>query len=232
MTVNFAHCLFEQSGTFKRAFEDLGIHARDYDIENRFEQTDWRGDLFAEIENAFKGKPSIFDYVAANDLLLVFFPCTYFCENNMLFFMGANVNYRGLTQSDKVLRILQRADERHACYVRLLELCYVCESRGLRAIIENPYNAHHYLRFNFPYKPAVIDMNRRRSGDFFPKPTQYIFVNCTPAGKRSVQMDKERRFVRKERGINRSLISYDYAHNFICDHILGIESGHTEPTLF
>ena len=33
-------------------------------------------------------------------------------------------------------------------------------------------------------------------------------------------------------GIDRSLISPDYAHNFICDHILGIDSGHTQPTLF
>lgn len=27
-------------------------------------------------------------------------------------------------------------------------------------------------------------------------------------------------------------ISPDYAHNFICDHILGIDCGHTQPTLF
>ena len=42
----------------------------------------------------------------------------------------------------------------------------------------------------------------------------------------------EMRFVEDNYGIDRSLISPDYAHNFICDHILGKESGHTIPTLF
>lgn len=32
--------------------------------------------------------------------------------------------------------------------------------------------------------------------------------------------------------IDRSMISADYAHNFICDNILGIDSGNTMPTLF
>ena len=75
-------------------------------------------------------------------------------------------------------------------------------------------------------------MNRRVKGDYFKKPTQYLFVNCEPTGKKSVQMDKEMRFVNDYRGIDCSLISPDYAHNFICDYILGIDSGHTLPTLF
>lgn len=48
----------------------------------------------------------------------------------------------------------------------------------------------------------------------------------------SVQMDKPIEYVMDTEGIERSLISPDYAHNFICDHILGIESGHSQPTLF
>lgn len=79
---------------------------------------------------------------------------------------------------------------------------------------------------------ASKNMNRRRSGDYFRKPTQYLFINCEPAGKMSVQLDKPERFVEDHYGIDRSLISPDYAHNFICDHILGIKSGHTQPTLF
>lgn len=32
--------------------------------------------------------------------------------------------------------------------------------------------------------------------------------------------------------VERSMISPDYARNFICDHILGIDSGYTQPLLF
>lgn len=44
-----AHCLFEQSGTFKNEFKKLGIEAYDYDILNDYGQTDHIIDLFAEI---------------------------------------------------------------------------------------------------------------------------------------------------------------------------------------
>lgn len=44
-----AHCLFEQSGTFKGEFEKLGIEAYDYDIKNDYGKTDYLVDLFSEI---------------------------------------------------------------------------------------------------------------------------------------------------------------------------------------
>lgn len=44
-----AHCLFEQSGTFKNEFKKLGIEAYDYDILNDYGQTDYQIDLFHEI---------------------------------------------------------------------------------------------------------------------------------------------------------------------------------------
>ena len=44
-----AHCLFEQSGTFKNEFKKLGIEAYDYDILNDYGQTDYQIDLFEEI---------------------------------------------------------------------------------------------------------------------------------------------------------------------------------------
>ena len=44
-----AHCLFEQSGTFKNQFKSLGIEAFDYDIQKEFGETDYQIDLFAEI---------------------------------------------------------------------------------------------------------------------------------------------------------------------------------------
>lgn len=50
-----AHCLFEQSGTFKNEFRKLGIQAYDYDILNEFGETDYEIDLFGEIEQAYSG---------------------------------------------------------------------------------------------------------------------------------------------------------------------------------
>ena len=44
-----AHCLFEQSGTFKNEFKKLGVEAYDYDILNDYGQTDYVIDLFNEI---------------------------------------------------------------------------------------------------------------------------------------------------------------------------------------
>ena len=55
MKISKAHCLFEQSGTFKNEFIKLGIPAYDYDIQDNFGQTDFRNDLFREIETAFTG---------------------------------------------------------------------------------------------------------------------------------------------------------------------------------
>lgn len=49
------YLLFEQSGTFKNEFKKLGYEAFDADIQNNFGQTDFQIDLFAEIENAYRG---------------------------------------------------------------------------------------------------------------------------------------------------------------------------------
>lgn len=52
-----AHCLFEQSGTFKNEFKKLGIEAYDYDILNEYGQTDYQIDLYAEIRGGVRGSP-------------------------------------------------------------------------------------------------------------------------------------------------------------------------------
>lgn len=232
MTVNFAHCFFEQSGVFRDEFIKLGIPAKDYDLCDQFGETDWRGNLFSQINRAYMFQPSILDKIRPDDLIIAFFPCTYFCGHNEMFFSGTNYNYRQFTKATVIDKIIERAQLRNEYYVTLLKFCREIERRNLRAIIENPYNAHHYWRFNFPYKPAVIDMNRRLRGDYFKKPTQYLFINCSPSGKMSTQIDKPLEYIQEKQGIDRSLISPDYAHNFICDRILGIDSGHTQPTLF
>jgi hypothetical protein len=49
-----AHCLFEQSGTFKNEFKKMGFEAFDYDILNDYGQTDFQCDLYKEIRGGTK----------------------------------------------------------------------------------------------------------------------------------------------------------------------------------
>lgn len=49
-----AHCLFEQSGTFKNEFKKLGIEAFDYDILNDYGETDYQMDLYEEIRGGVR----------------------------------------------------------------------------------------------------------------------------------------------------------------------------------
>lgn len=50
-----AHCLFEQSGTFRDAFRKHGIPARCYDIRNDYGKTDVQIDIFQEIRDYMSG---------------------------------------------------------------------------------------------------------------------------------------------------------------------------------
>ena len=96
-------------------------------------------------------------------------------------------------------------------------------------IVENPYSPMHYLVNNFPVNPAIIDKNRMERGDYFEKPTQYFFINCKPTYGFTEQNDKVKQVVNsKQHGLRagicseeRSMISPDYARNFICDFIIG-----------
>ena len=234
------HCFFEQSGTFKREFIKLGIPAEDYDIQNNFGETDHTDDLFRAIEDAYRGGTSIFDSISKDDLIMAFFPCIYFCENNQLYFTGLHRNLAKLSAKEKADVIIKRSRDRQYLYELCLKLFATCDSRGLRLIVENPYATQHYLVGNFPYKAAVIDRNRAARGDYFKKPTQFWFVNCEPTFGQSFQTAVEHKSVSKsasafKAGIcseERSMLTSDYARNFICDFILGKQQDFTELTLF
>lgn len=147
------HCFFEQSGTFKNEFIKLGIPAEDYDIQNNFGQTDHTDDLFSEIEKAYDGKPSLFDGITGDDLVMAFFPCIYFSAvSQMLFGWGAK-NYRRLSAKDKADQIITRAENRTRFYKLLIKLYAVAEIRGIRLVIENPWSEQTYLKANFLTPP-------------------------------------------------------------------------------
>lgn len=234
------YCFFEQSGTFKNEFIKLGIPAEDYDIQNNFGQTDHQIDLFAEIEQAYRGWGSIFDKITQDDLIMAFFPCIYFCENNTMMFSGVHFNERNSTAEKIGTYVLERSKQRQRFYELILKMFLVAERKHLRMIVENPHSEHHYLHNNFPFSPKVIDKDRMRRGDYYVKPTAYWYLNCEPTFGESFQEPKEKKAIRssspsKKAGMcseERSLISPDYARNFICDFIIGKEQIHTLPTLF
>ena len=174
------HCMFEQSGTFKKEFRKLGYEAEDYDIQNNFGETDHVMDLFAEIDNAYDGKPSVFDSIGPDDLVMAFYPCIYFCATSQMAFFMSCINYRRLTDEQKISEILRRSANREEFYTRLIRFCGVAIKKGIRLIIENPWSEQTYLKANFIKVPDLVDMDRTVRGDFYMKPTAYWYWNCEP----------------------------------------------------
>ena len=175
------HLFFEQSGTFKNEFKKLGYEAYDYDIQNNFGETDYMIDLFAEIDNAYNCKPSIYDEIGGGDLIIAFFPCIYFTgSTNPCYFTLENYNYKSLSLDEKLDKMLERAKSREYFYELLIKMVGVCLKRGIKLVIENPFTTQHYLYNNFFKHPDIVDKNRTLRGDYFVKPTGYCFFNCKP----------------------------------------------------
>lgn len=234
------HCFFEQSGTFKNEFIKLGIPAADYDIQNNFGETDHVIDLFAEIEKAYGGGASVFDSISCDDLIMAFFPCIYFSALSQMMFSFNDINYRKLTMKEKTDAILERSRNREYFFSLAVKLLSLAHQRGIRLIMENPWSEQTFLKSNFVASPTIIDNNRMMRGDYFRKPTAYWFVNAEPTHGHTEQYDKKRKTIMGARAAKRaglcseerSMISPDYARNFICDFIIGKEQQNTQLALF
>lgn len=231
MKINgMVHCFFEQSGTFKNEFKKLGIHAEDYDIQNHFGETDHVIDLFHEIDEAYKGGASIFDNISKDDFIMAFYPCIFFsCVSAINFTLGSNC-FRGWDAKKIGDYIINRSKKRSEFFERLNRFCIVCLVRDIRMAFENPWSENHFLKSGFLKSPDIVDNNRSQRGDFRIKPTAYWFFNCEPT--HAFTFDKFKgdtlKHVKMKSGLKaglcseeRSMISPIYAHNFICDFILG-----------
>lgn len=234
------HCFFEQSGTFKNEFIKLGILAEDYDIQNNFGQTDHTDDLFKAIEDAYDDKPSLFDSITADDLIIAFFPCIYFSAVSQMNFSFTCQNYKKMTWRQKTDEILKRSANREKFFRIAVKMFSVCHQRNLRLIMENPWSEQTFLKANFVAPPTMVDKNRMLRGDYYVKPTAYWFINAEPTNGFTRQNDKEKKIILNTKGASgagmcseeRSMISPDYARNFICDFILGKSQPDICPTLF
>lgn len=227
------HCFFEQSGTFKKEFIKLGIPAEDYDIQNKFGQTDHEIDLFQEITNGYDGKPSIYDSISEDDLIFAFFPCIYFSALSQMNFSWTCRNNRNRTIREKAETTLKRSANREMYFRLCISMIAVTLEKGLRMIMENPWSEQTFLKSNFITPPTYVDTNRMLRGDYFVKPTAYWFFGCEPTHGFTLQNDKRKRTILKispegHAGVcntERSMISPDYARNFICDLIIGKEQS-------
>lgn len=234
-----AHCLFEQSGTFKNEFKKLGIEAYDYDILNEFGQTDYQIDLFAEIERAYAGGVSIFDKITQDDVIFAFFPCTRFENQIMLSFRGQAYQMKKWSMREKIKYDMNLIDEVRRNYLLVCKMFIVCLDRGLRLIMENPYSEEHFLRRYWCLPAAIIDKDRRDNGDYYAKPTQYWFVNLEPKynflcesytynnieyhGKDAWKSRRKKDYEKtgaKSINVARSMIHPDYANRFIRQYII------------
>lgn len=224
MKIAKVHCLFEQSGTFKNEFKKLGYHAEDYDILNDFGETDNVVDLFAEIEQACAGGQSIFDNIALDDLILAFFPCTRFEEQIRMFYRGDAHQMRNWNDNQKIDYVYKLHEELNQFYGLFCKLYAFCWNKGLRLIIENPWNEAHYLVRYFPIKASLIDKDRRERGDYYKKPTQYWFVNCKPENRILLEaiffQEKTKRIEFASNKVERSMISKEYANRFIREFLI------------
>lgn len=269
------HCFFEQSGTFKNEFIKLGIPAEDYDIQNNFGETDNVIDLFAEIEKGYDNQSSIFDKIGGGDLIMAFFPCIRFCSvmeqiQHEDFYDASQKrkkNFGSKEYYQQKWSVLRRySQERFYFYDLALKLTAICQIRGFRMVMENPWHPTNFTNHFWFMRTSVIDKDRTKRGDYFKKPTAYWFVGCTSTFGQSYQQtpkDKirsitsgsgaiktkrklkgfmeqdelDKRYIdhKSENGIcdeDRSMISPDYARNFICDFVLGKEQDNTLLTLF
>lgn len=149
-------------------------------------------------------------------------------------------NYRSLNTKEKTDMILERSTNREKFFRLLVQLFSIVEQKRLRMIVENPWSMQHFLKSNFIVPPTFIDKNRSMRGDFFAKPTAYWFWHCEPTHGQTIQQNKKIKRILSTASApiaglcseERSMISPDYARNFICDFIIGKEQIFSQLTLF
>lgn len=73
-----------------------------------------------------------------NDFIIAFFPCTHFCDANELQYRlwigGKEIDY----DERAVKRLLERNNERARYFELYLKFTYICKTKEIPTIIENP----------------------------------------------------------------------------------------------
>lgn len=213
--------------------------------------------------------------MSCKDLIIAFFPCIRFCSvmeqiQHEDFYDASQKNAKNYGTPEYYRRkweVLRKySQERFYFYDLALKMYAVCQIKGIRMIMENPWHPTNFTNHFWFARTSLIDKDRTRRGDYFRKPTAYWFIGCLPthgytyqptpkdlirtitAGsgasktkrKKSQVMDRQeldKMYIdhKSQTGLcdeDRSMISPDYARNFICDNILGKSQPEIYPTLF
>lgn len=185
----------------------------------------------------------MFDGVSKDDLIIAFFPCIYFSSVQMTYYSLESINNKNKDVCGRIIDAIERLQKRTYMHRLLYQLYSITAARQIPLIIENPYNESGYLTGiqNFP-KPKVIDKDRTLRGDYFIKPTAYWFFNCEPTNGLTIQATPKneiKRIKKCRKGLRsglcceeRSIISKNYARNFIFDFILGKKQDIGQLSLF
>ena len=179
--------------------------------------------MFENIRGGYENKPSIFDDIGEDDLVLAFFPCTRFEARIPLWFRGEAQQQKNWTEEQKMEYAMDLHQELHEFYLLISKMVLIAKRKNLRMVIENPFMQPHYLTIYWCLRPTIVDHDRTENGDYYKKPTQYWFINLEP--KCNLNSDfywvtEEKKIVGDEHGIDRSLISPYYVENFIKSYIL------------
>ena len=155
----------------------------------------------------------------------------------MLFFRGQAYQQKDWDIEKKMLYDMNLLDEVNQMYKLVNKLFIICIRKNLKLIMENPYSEEHFLRRYWCYPAEIIDRDRRDSGDYYAKPTQYWFLNCKPSNnilfepikynhlgvKDAIRLMTKEDYSKtgaKTKKEARSMIHPDYANRFIRQFIL------------
>ena len=214
--------LFEQSGTFKHVLREMGNDAKDIDISNAYNETDVLTDIFVILDRYISGDLNVINFdIFKCDLIIAFFPCTYFSQYNDLMLSGKWRNYKYMSNDKKKIYMFNRKVMQNLYCDRLKALINICNENKTPLIIENPvsnFMTSFIKDNNIDYAKHV----RNKYGDNMYKPTYYLLFNGAYIGDLDLIETSITRCIEKindkNGNANRSLMSKDYVKNF-CKHI-------------
>lgn len=214
--------LFEQSGTFKHVLREMGYNAKDIDISNSYNETDTLIDIFDILDRYLSGETNVINNeIFDSDLIIAFFPCTYFSQYNNLMLSGEWYNYRYMTDNEKSMYMFNRKVIQMLYTYRLNALIEICRDKKIPLIIENPVSSY-MTKFIKNNNINYVKHIRNKYGDNMYKPTYYLLFNGVYIENLDLIETPITRVVAKIKdkngNANRSLMSKDYVRNF-CKHI-------------
>ena len=150
-----------------------------------------------------------------SDLIIAFFPCTWFSNFNTLIWSRKwkNFKYDTFKTEQDIDNYINARREKYnravECLNRLIDLCGTFK---IPLIIENPVSTEIIKLLG---TPAYADNNRTLHGDDFKKPTAFYCYGCEISDLDIIEKPIGKKVLSENKGINRSLINPVYADNFV-----------------